>query len=58
MKLYIKEWEKLPIKNNSQVSKAMFIAKYGSLAVYDEGLKKGSSLTTNNYNLIKLMGGL
>ena len=31
---------KMHIKNKSQVSKTMFLAKYGSLALYDEDLKK------------------
>ena len=31
---------KLHINNKSQVSKAMFLAKYGSLALYNEDLKK------------------
>ena len=31
---------KTHIKNKSQVSKAIFIAKYGSLALYDEYLEK------------------
>ena len=40
MKLYIEDWEKLNIKNKSQLSKAMFFAKYGSLDLNDEHLKK------------------
>ena len=35
LKIYIEEWETIHIKNKSQVSKAMFLAKYGSLALYD-----------------------
>ena len=58
LKFYIEDWEKLHIKSKSQVSKAMFIAKYGSLDLYDEDLKNKLSLTTNNYDLIKLIGGL
>ena len=58
LKMYIKEWEKTHIKNKSQVSKTMFLAKYDSLALYDEDMEKDLSLTTNNHNLIKLMGGL
>ena len=38
--MYIEEWEKSHIKNKSQVSKTMFLAKYGSLAPYDEDLEK------------------
>ena len=34
LKLYIEEWEKSNIKNKSQVSKATFLAKYGSLSLY------------------------
>ena len=37
--MYIEEWGKNHIKNNSQVSKAMFLAKYGSLDLYDEDLE-------------------
>ena len=40
LKFYIEEWGKSNINNKSQVSKAMFLAKYGSLAIYDEDLKK------------------
>ena len=40
LKMYIKEWEKMNIKNKSQVSKTIFLAKYGSLAIYDEDLEK------------------
>ena len=40
LKLYIEEWEKLQIKKKSQVSKAIFLAKYGSLALYDEYLEE------------------
>ena len=32
---------KTHIKNKSQVSKAVFIAKYGGMDLYDEDLKKG-----------------
>ena len=39
LKFYIKGWEKLHIKSKSQVPKAMFLAKYGSLDLYDEYLK-------------------
>ena len=38
--MYIEEWGKSHIKNKSQVSKSIFIEKYGSLALYDEDLKK------------------
>ena len=38
--MYIEEWEKMHIKNKSQASKAMFLAKYVSLDLYDEDLKK------------------
>ena len=31
---------KTHINNKSQVSKSMFLAKYGSLALYDEDLKE------------------
>ena len=37
---YIEEWRKLHIKNNSKVSKATFIDKYGIMSLYDEDLKK------------------
>ena len=43
MKVYIEEWEKMHIKNSSQVSKTMFLAKYWSLALYDENLEKDLS---------------
>ena len=38
--MYIEEWGYKHIKNKSQVSKTMFLAKYGSLALYDEDLEK------------------
>ena len=38
--MYIEEWVKTHIKNKSQVSKAMFIAKYGSLDLYDEDMEE------------------
>ena len=38
--MYIEEWEKTHIKNKSQVSKTMLLAKYGSLDMYDEDLEK------------------
>ena len=38
--MYIEEWEKTHIKNKRQVSKTMFLAKYGSLALYDVDLEK------------------
>ena len=40
LKMYIEEWEKTHTKNKSQVSKATFLAKYGSLALYDEDMEK------------------
>ena len=40
LKLYIEEWGKTHINNNSQLSKATFLAKYGSLALYDENMEK------------------
>ena len=46
--MYIEEWGKTHTKNKSQVSEAIFIAKHGSLAVYDEDLEKYLSQTTNN----------
>ena len=38
--MYIEQLEKTHIKNKSQVSKTMFLAKYGSLDLYDEDLEK------------------
>ena len=58
LKVYIEEWEKTNINNKSQVSKSIFLAKYDSLDLYDEDMEKYLSLTMNNYNLIKLMGGI
>ena len=43
LKMYIEEWEKTHIKNKSQVSKTMFLAKYWSLALYDVDLEKDLS---------------
>ena len=40
LKMYIEEWRKNHIKNKSQVLKTIFLAKYGSLALYDEYLEK------------------
>ena len=40
LKMYIGEWKKNNIKNKRQVSKTTFLAKYGSLALYDEDLEK------------------
>ena len=44
---------KLHVKIKIQVSKAMFLSKYGNLGLYNEYMKKDLSLTTKNYNLIK-----
>ena len=38
--MYIEEWAKTHIKNQSQVTNTMFPAKYGSLALYDEDMGK------------------
>ena len=38
--MYIEELEKTHIKNKSQVLKATFLAKYGSLDLYDEDMRK------------------
>ena len=40
LKMYIEEWEYKHIKNKSQVLKTIFLAKYGSLALYDEDLEQ------------------
>ena len=40
LKLYIEDCEKLDIKNKIQLSCTMFLAKYGSLDLYDKDLKK------------------
>ena len=40
LKMCIEELEKTHSKNKSQVPKAMFLAKYGSLAPYDEDTEK------------------
>ena len=40
LKLYIEDWETFNIKNKSQLSCTMFLAKYGSLDLYDEDLEK------------------
>ena len=40
LKLYIEYWGKLNIKNKSQLSSTMFLARYGSLDQYDEYLEK------------------
>ena len=40
LKMYIEEWEKTHIKNKNQVSKTVFLPKYGSLALYDEDMGK------------------
>ena len=47
LEFYIEKWEKMHIKNKSQVSKATFLARYGSLDLYDEDMKRYLSLTTN-----------
>ena len=56
--MYIEELTKKHTKNKSQVSKTMFLAKYGSMALYDEDMEKYLSLTMKYQHLIKLMGGL
>ena len=38
--MYIEDWGKLNIKNKSQLSCAVFVSKYGSLALYDEYMEK------------------
>ena len=50
--------KKLISRIRAKYQKTMFLAKYDSLALYDEDMEKDLSLTTNNHNLIKLMGGL
>ena len=40
LKLYIKDREKMNIKNKSQLSCTMFLTKYDSLVLYDEYLEK------------------
>ena len=40
LKLYIEDWEKLHINNNSQLLCTMFLKKYGSLDMYDGYMKK------------------
>ena len=40
MELYTEDWGKNNIKNKSQLSRTMFLAKYGSLDLYDEDLEK------------------
>ena len=40
MKFYTEDWGKLNIKNKSQLSCTMFLAKYSSLDLYDEYLEK------------------
>ena len=47
LKMHIEEWGKKNIKNKSQVSKTIFLTKYGSPALYDDDLEKDLSLTTN-----------
>ena len=40
LKMYIEEWGTKLIKNKRQVSKTIFLTKYGSLALYDVDLEK------------------
>ena len=40
LEFYIEAWEKFNINNKIKVSKSMFLAKYGSMALNDEDLKK------------------
>ena len=40
LKFYIEYWGNFNIKNKSQLSKAVFLAKYISLDLYDEDLNK------------------
>ena len=40
LKLYVEDREKLNIKNKSQLSRTLFMEKYGSLDLYDEDLVK------------------
>ena len=40
MKVYIEDWSKLNINNESQLSCTMFLSKYWSLDLYDEDVKK------------------
>ena len=57
LKLYIEDWGKLNIKNKSKLSYTIFLANYGSLALYDEYLEKGFIIDHENYNL-KILDGL
>ena len=38
--MYIEDWENHNIKNKRQLSCTMLLAKYGSLALYDEYLEE------------------
>ena len=49
---------KTHIKNNIQVSKSMFLAKYGSLSLYDEDPEKRFIIDNVHLEYDKLMGGL
>ena len=40
MKIYVEYGEQLNTKNKSKLSRTMFLAKYDSLALYDEGTEK------------------
>ena len=53
--MYIEYLVKLNIKKNSQLLRTMFLAKYGSLDMYNADIEeKNSSLIMDNLNLIKL----
>ena len=40
LKFYIEDWERLNIKNKSQLLRTIFLATYVSMALYDEDTKK------------------
>ena len=46
------------IKNKSQLSRTMFLGKYGSLALFDEDLKKIFIIDHEELQLDKILAGL
>ena len=54
--MYIEDWEKLNIKNKSQLSCTMFFAKYVILDLCDEDLKKRIIIGHEHLEFIKNAG--
>ena len=56
--MYVEDREKLNITNKSQLSQIIFLAKYGSLDLYDEYLEKLIIIYHEQLQFDKMMAGI